>query len=164
MNLRDHIAPEILPILDTAVAQGFSVFVLRPDKKMRRSPIGFAHVCLDLDGSFGTVSGTCNRFDVPTLGAPIRPDRRFGSSVLVDYDGTPEDAVRALREVCESPTIPVRFVGKPAPVEKNHGYKALASWPVGGAGRFVEFTADDAARSITSTPPTPDQEKELTHV
>ena len=154
MNLRDHITPEILPILDAAVAQSFTVFVLRPNKIRNRS-IGFAYVCLDVDGSFGIVNGSHNLFEKPTLGAPIKPDRSFGSAVLVDYSGTPADAVRALREVCESPTIPVRFVGIPAPVVKNYGRKTLSRWPGCGAGHFVEFTTN---------PSIPDQEKELSHV
>lgn len=157
MNLRDQITPEILPILDAAIDQGFRVFVLRPEGRPQRL-IGFAHVCLDVDGSFGIVSGSHNSFEEPTLGAPIKPDRTFGSSVRVDYSGYEADAIRALREVYESPTIPVRFVGLPAPRVKNYGFKALSCWPGGGAKCFVEYTA------ALTTSSTSDQEKELSHV
>lgn len=157
MNIRSLIQPEIVTILDEALAQGFRVFVPVPRSAPRGlgrvtspAPLRFAHVCLDLEGSFATICGTSNYFDVPTLGAPITPGPVHGSSVLIDYVDTADvaesatNAVAALRRVCESSDVLVRFSGQPAPVVPNYGKKVVSTGR-GGAGRFTEVTVETLA-------------------
>jgi hypothetical protein len=77
------------------------------------------------------------------LDVPIKPSREYGSGVLVDHDGTPEDAVRALRQACTEPMVAVRFVtkrGEPMPKVPNHGRGCIERWP--GAADFTKLEAN----------------------
>jgi hypothetical protein len=124
---------KIAPIVSAAVAAGFTAYV--PNSYAPR-PAKFVYVCLDTSGSYASIQCPTYIFEPAHLDAPIKPSREYGSGVLVDYDGTPEDAVRALRAVCESPTVTVRFIAKrgaPAPVVPNRGPDTIANW---GDGYF----------------------------
>jgi hypothetical protein len=142
MQLRDQVRDSILPILDEALNEGFQVFVLRPSD-VRIDPIGFAYVCLDTEGSFAVVNAGHNLFEEPSLTAPIKPNREYGSGVLVDYDGTTYGAIESLRAVCRSKDVTVRFMGRNrdglGPTVLNFGRQVLDRWP-GGPDRFVELT------------------------
>ncbi|MCB5280486.1 hypothetical protein [Arthrobacter sp. ES1] len=138
MTTRSRVKPDILPILEEALAQGFRVFIPNAPG-VRRTPAGFAYVCLDTDGSFALVNGGQTSFDPVRLSAPITPDRTYGSSVLIDYDGTVDGAVRTLQRICKSDVVVVRFMGNdPAPVVPNYGRKGLDKFP-GGIRSFVEL-------------------------
>ena len=122
------IETSIVPIVKAALEAGFKAFTLK-DEGPRA--IGFVYVCLDEAGSFATIQRPTNSWEDTSLDVPIKPSREYGSSVLVDYDGTPEGAVKALRAACESPTVTVRFVakrGQAAPVVPNYGRAAIDKW------------------------------------
>lgn len=138
MTTRTRVKPDLLPILDEALAQGFRVFIPAAPG-VRRTPAGFAYVCLDTEGSFAMVNSGQTSFDPIKLAAPITPDRAHGSSVLVDYDGTVDGAVRTLQGICKSDVVVVRFMGNsPAPVVPNYGRTALDKFP-GGIQSFLEL-------------------------
>lgn len=168
MTTRTRVKPELLPILDEALAQGFRVFIpCAPG--VRRTPAGFAYVCLDTEGSFAMVNSGQTSFDTVKLAAPITPDKAHGSSVLIDYDGTVDGAVRTLRRICNSGVVVVRFMGNnPAPVVPNYGRKALDKFP-GGIRSFMELQPalrPAATRAVPDCAHTviPDRERVLSHV
>lgn len=166
MTTRSRVKPDILPILEEALARGFRVFIPTAPG-VRRLPAGFAYVCLDTEGSFAMVNSGQTSFDPVRLAAPITPDRAHGSSVLIDYDGTLDGAVRTLHRICKSDVVVVRFIGNnPAPVVPNYGRKALDKFP-GGIQSFLELQPafrSAATRAVPDYPHTviPDRERVLT--
>ncbi|MEO3931313.1 hypothetical protein WMO79_00675 [Micrococcaceae bacterium Sec7.4] len=138
MTTRSRVKPDILPILEEALARGFRVFIPTAPG-VRRTPAGFAYICLDTEGPFAMVNSGQTSFDPVRLSAPITPDRSYGSSVLIDHDRTVEGAVLTLHRICKSDVVVVRFTGNnPAPVVPNYGRKALDKFP-GGIRSFVEL-------------------------
>lgn len=130
--------PIILPIVTAALDAGFHIYA---PKKTDRRPSGFVCVALDPAGSYAHIQKPTHPWDGPQLDAPIKPSRDYGSAVGIDFDGTTEGAIAALRKVCESPTVTVRFVGKrgqAAPVVPNHGRKTIWS-----EDSFEELTSTD---------------------
>lgn len=138
--MTQQVDEKIRPFVEAAIGAGFHVYIL--DEK-RPPGAGFAYACLDPDGPFATISRPTHIWDPVELHVPIRPSRDYGSSVLADYDGTVEGALRKLRDICESSTVTVRFVSRKfgAPVVPNDGRNVLDKWP-GGPDRFVELTAE----------------------
>jgi hypothetical protein len=69
--------------------------------------------------------------DPVELDVPVIPHKDWGSGVKVDHDGTPEDAVRALRQACSEDLVTVRFMTKQyiakhgVPKVKNAGRKCI---------------------------------------
>ncbi|MCI4659637.1 hypothetical protein [Cryobacterium zhongshanensis] len=136
MNDTIKIEDALKAVLDEALVQGFHVFVTRPTGA---AATRFAYVCRDLDGPFAVVNAP-QFFGPPSIQAPIKPSRKYGSSVQVNYDGTIADALRALEQVCASENVTVLYSGLPAPVVPNHRARSITSWP-GGADRFVDLAA-----------------------
>lgn len=137
MSILKQIDTSIQPILIEALSQGFRAFIVTPDEKLPRRA-RFAYLCLDMDNSFALVEAPATRLELPTLSAPIHPNRDYGSSVLVDYNGSVEDAVAQLRATCLSETVVVRFMKNSTPVVANRGKKSLESWRAG----VTELTVD----------------------
>lgn len=131
-----RIDPKIAAHVDAALAAGFTVYAL-PDTSPR--PVGFVAVCLTEDGPFAHIQVPTHNWDPVSLDVPIKPSREYGSGVLVDHDGTPEDAVRALRKACLEDMVTVRFMRRkrgdygPEPVVPNHGRNCIENWPGGTA-------------------------------
>jgi len=139
----------IAPYLEAAAQEGFRVFVLKPDE-VRPDAAQFAYVALDVDGSFATINVASLRIEPVFLSVPIAPSRKFGSSVGLEYDGTVLGALRSLRSACESRTVAVRYMGLPAPVVPNYGFKSITKWPTGGVDRFVELTTNVASPLVAT--------------
>jgi len=118
----------ILPIVTAALEAGFKAYALPETRSIMGSEV--VYLCLDLEGSFATIQRPTNSWEGAHLDVPIKPSRDYGSGVLVDYDGTVEGAVKALRKACESPTVTVRFMSKKigAPVVPNYGRAAIDRW------------------------------------
>ena len=137
-----HIDPKIANHVDAALAAGFTVYSLPNEKGSNRSA-GFVAVCLAEDGPFAHIQVPTHNWEPVSLDVPIKPARDYGSGVLVDHDGTPEDAVRALTKACSEPNVTVRFMGKKrgspgfAPVVPNYGRKSIERWP--GGVEFVKL-------------------------
>ncbi|MFJ2662577.1 hypothetical protein [Arthrobacter koreensis] len=160
MSIRNIITEQITPITEAAIASGFRVFVTKPDQ-LHPTPANFAYVCRDIDGPFAVINGSSNRLETPSLAAPVRPHRNYGTAVLADYDESVTDAVRALNDICAAERVTVRFMGRnAAPVVPNYGRAVLERFS-GGPAAFIELIADDLAPH-TAASPTP--EKELSHV
>lgn len=169
MTNRTLVKPDLLPILEEALAQGFRVFAPTP-LGVRRVPSGFAYVCLDTEGSFALVNSGQTSFDSVRIAAPIQPESAYGSSVLVDYDGTVDGAVRTLHRICKSDVVVVRFMGNnPAPVVPNYGRDVLDRFP-GGSRSFIELQPAALAAAAAAGAPgyphivIPAREKVLSHV
>ena len=137
-----HIDPKIAAHVDAALAAGFTVYSLPNEKGSNRSA-GFVAVCLAEDGPFAHIQVPTHNWDPVSLDVPIKPARDYGSGVLVDHDGTPEDAVRALTKACSEPNVTVRFMTRKrgdyagAPVVPNNGRKCIENWP--GGSEFVKL-------------------------
>lgn len=110
----------IAPIAELALRSGLRVAAVAP---RNAAPVGFFYVFDRDNGNAAVVNrASFSAFDPPTVSAPIKPNRDYGSGVLVDYDGSVPDALRALRETIASDTVTVRFMpGGVRPVVKNHG-------------------------------------------
>ena len=136
-----HIDPKIANHVDAVLAAGFTVYSMPNETGSNRSA-GFVAVCLTEDGPFAHIQVPTHNWEPAHLDVPIKPSREYGSGVLVDYDGTPEDAVRALTKACNEPMVAVRFVakrGEPMPRVPNHGRKCIERWS--GAVEFVKLGA-----------------------
>lgn len=126
-----YIDPKIAAHVDAALAAGFTVYAV-PESGMRS--VGWVALCLDEDGSWAHIQKPTMALDPVSLDVPIKPSREYGSAVLVDHNGTPEDAVRVLTKACTEPMVTVRFTGPrrgpkpPAPVVPNHGRKTIERW------------------------------------
>jgi len=128
------ISERLHPYIRAALDAGLTVYAVNPSSEIdARRPKGYAYVCQDPGGSFCTVEVPTMALDPVELHAPIKPSREYGSSVLVDHDGTPEDAVRAIRAVCESATVAVRFMPRHmgTPIVPNAGRAAIDGWRSG---------------------------------
>lgn len=123
-------------IVTAALDAGFKVFAHKGDRR----PAGFVFACLDPEGSFVTVGVPTHSWEDVQISAPVQPSKVWGSSVAVDYDGTAEGAIRAMRKVCDSPTVVPRFVKAAPATVPNHGNKTMTSWP-GGVESFAEVVA-----------------------
>jgi len=135
--------PIILPIVTAALEAGFTAYA--PKETTLQRAAGFVYVCLDTDGPYAAVQVPTHRWEDASLDVPIKPSREYGSSVLVDYDGTVSGAVESLRKACQEPNVTVRFVakrGQAAPVVPNYGRKVIETWP-GGPERFQQLTLSD---------------------
>ena len=57
----------------------------------------------------------------PQVSVPVRPSREYGSAVLVDFEGSPQDLPAVLRSVMTRSRIAVRFVKDPhiVPVDRR---------------------------------------------
>jgi hypothetical protein len=125
-----RIDPKIAAHVDAALAAGFTVYAL-PDTTLR--PVGFVAVCLDEDGPWAHIQQPTMAFDPVELDVPVTPHKDYGSGVRVDHDGTPEDAVRALRQACNEWDVTVRFMTRQyiakhgVPKARNVGRKCI-SW------------------------------------
>ena len=125
-----RIDPKIAAHVDAALAAGFTVYAL-PDTTLR--PVGFVAVCLDEDGPWAHIQQPTMALDPVELDVPVIPHKDWGSGVHVDHDGTPEDAVRVLRQACSEDMVTVRFMTKQylakhgTPKVKNAGRKCI-SW------------------------------------
>lgn len=134
-----RIDQKIAAHVDAALAAGFTVYSLPAEVR----PAGFVAVCLEEDGPFAHIQVPSLALEPVSLDVPIKPHTDYGSGVMVDHDGTPEDAVRALRQACSEPMVTVRFmrfkrgVEKIAPVVPNHGRKTIERWP--GSTEFVKL-------------------------
>ena len=130
MTEQVRIDPKIAAHVDAALAAGFTVYAL-PDTTLR--PVGFVALCLDEDGPWAHIQQPTMALDPVELDVPIVSHKDYGSGVKVDHDGTPEDAVRALRKACSEDTVTVRFMTKQyinkhgVPQAKNAGRKCI-SW------------------------------------
>lgn len=133
----DTLNTKLHDIVNAALEAGFTVFAPKPRD---RRPAGFVFACLDTEGSFVTVGVPTHNWDDVQLSAPIKPNKVSGSSVLVDYDGTPAGAVEAMRKVCQSPMVMPRFIRNAVEVP-NHGNKDMTTWPGGGADAFAQIVA-----------------------
>lgn len=136
-TLEELVDEKILPYVEAASKDGFTVYVVTP----RYGKAGFVTVCLDKDGSYAHIQVPTHSWDPVSLDAPIKPSRDYGSSVLVDYDGTVEDALKSLRTVCQSPNVTVRFVakrGQAAPIVPNYGPASVGKWST----EVIEFAPE----------------------
>jgi hypothetical protein len=133
-----RISPKIAAHVDAALAAGFTVYAV-PSESLR--PAGFVALCLDEDGPWAHIQQPTNSWDPVQLDVPITPHKDYGSAVHVDHDGTPEDAVRALRQACSEDTVTVRFMTRQyiakhgVPKVPNAGRKAMSYW----ADRMVKL-------------------------
>lgn len=137
------INPTLVEPLKLALTEGFRAFVVTPSENTPRR-IDFIYLCLDIEGSFVLLEAAPTRVEPFGLSAPITPSREYGSSVLVDYDGSNTDAIRAMREVCQNPNVAVRFMANTAPVVPNRGKKSLEKWHNG----VLEITANDGTAPV----------------
>lgn len=125
-----NIDPKIANHVDAALAAGFTVYAT-PHKPSA----GWVALCLEEDGPWAHIQVPTMSLDPVQLDVPINPNRAYGSGVLVDHDGTPEDAVRALRKACTEPNVTVRFMTRHyinehgVPVVPNYGRKCITGWP-----------------------------------
>lgn len=114
--------------VDAVLAAGFTVYAL---PQVGARPAGFVCVCLTEDGPWAHIQKPAMALDPASLDVPIKPNKDYGSSVLVDHDGTPEDAVVALTKACTTEMVAVRFM--PArlgqPFVPNYGRKTIEGWP-----------------------------------
>lgn len=125
-----RIDPKIAAHVEAALKAGFTVYAL-PDTTLR--PVGFVALCLDEGGPWAHIQQPTMALDPVELDVPIIPSKEYGSGVKVDHDGTPEDAVRALRQACSEDTVTVRFMTRQyinkhgVPKVPNAGRKCI-SW------------------------------------
>lgn len=141
-SITEVVEDRIAPFAQAALDAGFYVYALKESLFNRKA--GFVYVCLDKDGPYATIQVPTNKWEDVGLDVPIKPSRDYGSGVLVDYDGTVEHAIWALRKACNEPNVTVRFVakrGQAAPVVPNYGRNAIIKWQ-GGAEAFHEFTPE----------------------
>jgi hypothetical protein len=130
MTEQVRIDPKIAAHVEAALEAGFTVYAL-PDTTLR--PVGFVAVCLDEDGPWAHIQQPTMALDPVELDVPVTPHKDWGSGVKVDHDGTPEDAVRALRQACTEDMVTVRFMTRHyinkhgVPKVKNAGRKCI-SW------------------------------------
>lgn len=126
-----RIDPKIAAHVDAAIKAGFTVYAL-PDPTPR--PVGWVALCLDEDGPWAHIQQPTMALDPVELDVPITPHKDYGSGVKVDHDGTPEDAVRALRQACSEDTVTVRFMSPQyvrvhgVPKVPNAGRKCIGWW------------------------------------
>lgn len=168
MKIRDNINPQILPLIDEVLNQGLRVFVLKSKTHPSSGGIDFAYVCQETHGSFAIINAGLTEKDELTLAAPVAPDRAYGSSVLIDHGYSVHGQVQALKAVCASPTVRVRFMGTLAPVVPNFGLQALTRWR-GGVSSFIEVTTTNLMQDLSASAEftreiTPDRKNELSHV
>ena len=130
LNLR------LTELASAALAQGFKVFSRKDSKR----PAGFFYACKDLEGSFVTVNVPSHNWDDLDIAAPVKPNRKFGSAVLVDHNGTIPSMLEAMEATCANPSVMSRFVPNPQAVP-NYGRKCLDTWP-GGSEMFVSLERD----------------------
>lgn len=127
-----HVDPKIANHVDAALAAGFTVYAV-PTTDPR--PADWVAVCLEEGGPWAHIQKPTMALDDVQLDVPIKPHKEYGSAVHVDHDGSPKDAVRALRQACAEPMVTVRFLKRkrgdysPAPKVPNLGRKSIASWP-----------------------------------
>lgn len=134
---RNSVNIDLQPILREALSQGFRAFIVTPIKDWER-PADFVYLCLDMEGSFALIQRPNTRVEPPTLSVPIQPNRDYGSTVLVDYDGSVDDAVDQLRAACGRESVTVRFMRNETPQVPNRGKRTLQGWNSG----VTEITAD----------------------
>lgn len=126
-----RIDPKIAEHVDAAIKAGFTVYAL-PDTSLR--PVGWVALCLDEAGPWAHIQQPTMALDPVELDVPITPHKDYGSGVKVDHDGTPEDAVRALRQACSEPVVTVRFMTPQyirvhgVPKVPNAGRKCIGWW------------------------------------
>lgn len=143
-NTMIHIDPKIAAHVDAALAAGFTVYSLPNESGSNRSA-GFVALCLTEDGPFAHIQVPTHSWEPAQLDVPIKPSKDYGSAVHVDHDGTPKDAVRALRQACTEPVVTVRFMTKQyvnkqgVPRVPNYGRKCIERWP--GAVEFTKLGA-----------------------
>lgn len=136
------IDPKIAAHVDAALAAGFTVYAFTD---RTGGPLGWVALCLDEAGPFAHIQVPTHSWEPVQLDVPIPPSKEYGSSVLVDHDGTPEDAVRALRKACAEETVTVRFMTRQyiakhgVPKVPNHGRKCIEKWGVRGEDSFVKL-------------------------
>lgn len=147
MSSRDNIKDTILPLLEKALTQGFRVFVLKTTPERPNKPISFAYLCLDANGSFVTLNAGNSQYGETTITAPVKPHQKHGSAVLVDHGLSVQFQLQAMREVCESPMVTIRWVTPPQTTVPNYGNACLLNWP-GGISSFVELTADGNEKPV----------------
>lgn len=122
-------------IVTAALEKGFKVYA--PHNETVRKA-GFVVIYLEDNGPATILGVATHNWDLPTLSAPVKPNKVFGSGVTVDYGGTVPGALRAIQDTCESPMVVPRFVGN-VPAVPNYGPHYLDKWP-GGRERFAQVT------------------------
>lgn len=126
-----RIDPKIAAHVDAALAAGFTIYAA-PGSDPR--PAGWVAVCLTEDGPFAHIQQPTMALDPVELDVPVTPHKDWGSGVKVDHDGTPTDAVRALRQACTEWDVTVRFMTRQyiakhgTPKVRNQGRKCIDRW------------------------------------
>lgn len=114
-----NIHPKLLPMVQAATDAGFTVHV--PVKSVRPGQVGFVWVTREgMPGIAMMQIPTFPNFEPISIDVPVKPNRRYGSHVLQDYDGSEADAVRLLGELVASATVVPRFVGPHPAVPVDH--------------------------------------------
>ena len=125
-----RIDPKIAAHVNAALAAGFTVYATITNP----GTTGWVAVCLDEDGPWAHIQQPTMALDPVELDVPVTPHKDWGSAVHVDHDGTPEDAVRALRKACSEELVTVRFMTKQyiakhgTPRVPNAGRKCISYW------------------------------------
>lgn len=109
MTEQVRIDPKIAAHIDAALAAGFTIYA-RQGRDPR--PVGHVYVCKEWDGPFALIQVPTHTWDPVNVDVPIEPHKDYGSSVLVDHDGTPAGVVAALEKACTEPTVTVRFMSR----------------------------------------------------
>ena len=127
------IHPAILAHVQAAHDSGLTVHVPRAYRATDTSPAGFVYVSHPgYPGVAHIQVPTFPGFEPVHLDAPIKPNRKSGSGVLIDHDGTPEGAARVLWEVVKRGTITERFVSNPRTVPTDsHIPASVELWEMG---------------------------------
>jgi hypothetical protein len=131
-----RINERIKPYTRAALEAGFRVYA--PVERYAHQEIGHVYAFLDPEGPAAILQVPTMNLDPVDVTAPIKPSREYGSSVMVDHDGTIPGVLEALRKTCESRTVAVRFMPRSVgtPIVPNHGRKTFYC-------ETVELTAQD---------------------
>lgn len=131
MTEQVRIDPQLAPHVDAALAAGFTIYARNG---MDPRPVGHVYVCKDIDGPFALIQVPSFIFEPVHVDVPIKPNKDYGSAVLVDHDGTPEGVVKALTKACNEPMVTVRFMTRRyiaehgVPVVPNYGNKVITKY------------------------------------
>lgn len=111
-----NVHESILPFVEAAISEGFTVHLSRLDRRAS----GVAWVSHPDHPGTMTIQRPTHPWEGAQLSAPVFPNREHGSGVLVDYDGTTSDALRAIWVVVRKGTITTRFVPRPREVPTDN--------------------------------------------
>ena len=107
-----RIAASLRPYVDSLRDAGFDVHLPRPEQ---RRVVEYAYVTkADLPGCVLIEDAPFARLGQrPQVSVPVRPSREYGSAVLVDFDGGPQQLPAVLAKVMASPKVVTRFIEDP---------------------------------------------------